>query len=73
MNFANVQLVGGKIGNGFHRGFVGIKALNQWHADNDFFARCGEFFQIIQHPGGVTVGPLFKRRVGLNGAFETSP
>ena len=64
MNFVNVQLVGGKISNGFHCGFIGIKALNQRHANNDFFARRREFFQVIQYSGGVTVSPLFERRVG---------
>lgn len=64
MNFVNVQFVGGKIGNGFYRGFVGIKVLNQRYVDNDFFVCCGEFFQVIQYFGGVIVGLLFKWCVG---------
>ncbi len=46
VNVANVQFVG-EIGNGGNRGFIGVKARDQRHANDDFSGR-RRAFQVVQ-------------------------
>ena len=47
MDLTDVKLVGSKIGNSLDGGFVSVETLNQRYADNHFFTRSGQFFQIV--------------------------
>ena len=60
MDFADLQAVSGKIGNGGDIAFVGVKALDQRHADGDRFPGGGQAFQVVQDALSRTVRPLLE-------------
>ena len=70
MNIVDAELVGGEVGNGDQRPaeggarlrgrFVSVKALDQRHADGDFFPGGGKALQVIQDSLSRTVRPLFE-------------
>ena len=60
MDLADLQAIGGKIGDRGNVGFAGVESLDQRHANNHFFPRLRQTLQVIQHPAGAAVGPLLK-------------
>ena len=60
MNIVDAELVGGEVGNGGYGRFVSVKALDQRHADGDFFPGGGKALQVIQDSLSRTVRPLFE-------------
>ncbi|MNR28429.1 hypothetical protein D3C85_1457530 [compost metagenome] len=44
VDIADVEFVGGETGDGFNRSFVGVKTLNQRHADGQLFSGGGQAF-----------------------------
>ena len=60
MNIVNAEFVGGEIGNGGNRRFIGVKALDQRHADGDRFPGGGQAFQVVQDALSRTVRPLLE-------------